>query len=89
MASYIIIVNLAAFSAMGIDKRAARRRSRRISEKRLFLFPLLGGGLGGTAGMFFFRHKTRHWYFRLGFPALLAVQALAALWLWQRLPAAG
>ena len=36
----------------------------------------LFGGLGGTLGMFLLRHKTKHWYFRLGFPALLAVQVV-------------
>ena len=34
------------------------------------------GGLGGTLGMFRFRHKTQHWYFRLGFPALLVLQVI-------------
>ncbi len=34
----------------------------------------LFGGLGGTLGMNAFRHKTKHWYFKYGFPALLVVQ---------------
>ena len=37
---------------------------------------VLFGSLGGTLGMFCFHHKTKHWYFRYGFPILLVVQLL-------------
>lgn len=30
-------------------------------------------------GMSFFRHKTKHWSFRLGMPAILAVQIVLLL----------
>lgn len=76
---YILLgINVLAFLLMGIDKRRARRHLWRIPEKTLFLVVLLGGGIGGTLGMFFFRHKTKHWYFRLGFPAI-AILEYAAL----------
>ena len=52
-----------------------------MSEKALFLPVLLGGGLGGTLGMRVFHHKTRHWYFRFGFPLLLVLQLAALLFL--------
>ena len=32
-------------------------------------------------GMFYFRHKTRHWYFVVGMPLILAVQIAVAVWL--------
>ena len=32
------------------------------------------GGIGGIAGMYVFRHKTRKWYFKIGFPAILIMQ---------------
>ena len=70
----LIVMNLLAFALMGIDKMKARRGSWRIPEKTLFLVTALFGGLGGTLGMKVFRHKTKHWYFKWGFPALLAVQ---------------
>ena len=54
---------------------------RRIPEKTLFLFVLLGGGIGGTAGMFVFRHKTKHWYFKLGFPAITVLEYAGLVWL--------
>lgn len=72
---YILLgINVLAFLLMGIDKRRARRHLWRIPEKTLFLVVLLGGGIGGTLGMFFFRHKTKHWYFRLGFPAIAILE---------------
>ena len=70
---YLLAANLAAFALMGADKGRARRGSWRLSEKALFLFPVLGGALGGLLGMRVFHHKTRRWYFRWGFSALLVV----------------
>ena len=82
LALYLLGVNLAAFFAMGWDKhRSKQPGKRRIPEKRLFLLSLLGGALGGTAGMLLFHHKTRHWYFRWGFPAILALEVGLGLWL--------
>lgn len=70
----LVIMNVIAFVLMAEDKKRARKGAWRIPEKTLFLATALFGGLGGTMGMFMLRHKTKHWYFRLGFPALLAVQ---------------
>lgn len=78
---YLLVVNLTAFILMGVDKRRAKREAWRISEKTLFLFPVLGGALGGFCGMRTFHHKTKHWYFRFGFPALLVLQLALAGWL--------
>lgn len=72
----IAVMNVIAFALMGIDKMKAKAGKWRIKEATLFLFTALFGGLGGTAGMLFFRHKTKHWYFKLGFPALLVVQVV-------------
>ncbi len=70
----IALMSLVSFAAMGVDKRAARQGARRIPEKRLFLFAALGGALGALFGMYLFHHKTRHWYFVLGFWALFLLQ---------------
>ncbi len=64
---------------MGIDKYRAVHDLWRISEPALFLFPLLGGGVGGFLGMLLFHHKTRKWQFAWGFPLLAIVQLLALL----------
>ena len=80
---YLLTVNLAAFALMGADKGQARRGGWRLSEKALFLFPVLGGALGGLLGMRAFHHKTRRWYFRWGFSALLVVwSVLLGLLVW-------
>ena len=74
---YLLIAsNLIAFALMGIDKHKAKHSLRRIPEKVLFLFPVLFGAMGGTLGMYVFRHKTRHWYFEVFFPALVVVQVV-------------
>lgn len=80
-ALFVIAMNIAAFVLMGEDKRRARAGEWRISEKVLFLVTALFGGLGGTLGMLVYRHKTKHWYFRRGFPALLAIQIVLLLFL--------
>ncbi|MBQ7304791.1 MAG: DUF1294 domain-containing protein [Clostridia bacterium] len=72
----IAVMNVLAFALMGIDKHRAKAGKWRIKEATLFLVTGLFGGLGGTLGMFAFRHKTKHWYFKLGFPTLLVVQIL-------------
>lgn len=71
---WLALMSLVGFCAMGLDKRAARRGAHRTPEKRLFLFALLGGAAGALAGMYVFHHKTRHWYFVVGFWALTLLQ---------------
>lgn len=71
----IVAMNVLSFSLMGVDKCRAQQGRWRIRESTLFLSAALFGALGGTLGMRYFHHKTKHWYFRWGFPALLVVQA--------------
>lgn len=73
---YLLLINLAGFVMMGIDKNRAKRGAWRIPEKTLFTCALLGGSLGTTLGMSTFRHKTRHWYFKYGMPLILVVQVV-------------
>ena len=79
---YLLLINGVGFLLMGIDKRRAKRCAWRISEKSLFLPPLLGGTVGAILGMRVFHHKTKHWYFRYGLPALLVLQLALAGWLY-------
>lgn len=71
---YLVIINLIAFLTFGADKRRARRDKRRVRESTLFLLAVLGGSIGALLGMYVFRHKTRHWYFCVGIPAILILQ---------------
>ena len=80
----LLALNILSFFLMGHDKQCARKNRRRIPEKTLFLSAILFGALGGTLGMFIFRHKTRHWYFRVFFSLLLFLQAGILGWLWSR-----
>ena len=81
MLYYLAAINLAAFFLMWLDKRRARRKgARRGRERTLFLSALLGGSVGAIAGMRLFRHKTKHWYFVWGMPAILILQLVLA-WL--------
>ena len=75
---YLIAINIVAFLLYGIDKWKAKRDAYRISEKTLLTVAILGGSIGAICGMRYFRHKTRHWYFRYGLPLILAVQVI--LW---------
>ncbi len=50
-------------------------------ERTLFLLALAGGSPGVWAGMYLFRHKTRHGRFVAGIPAILLAQAACLYWL--------
>ena len=39
------------------------------------------GGAGGCLGMWTFHHKTKHWYFRFGFPLITLGELAGVLWL--------
>ncbi|WP_406655761.1 DUF1294 domain-containing protein [Methanolobus sp. ZRKC2] len=73
---YLLLVNIVAFSLMGIDKRKAKKKERRIPEKTLFIWAIIGGSIGSIIGMYFFRHKTRHPTFKIGLPFILLLQVL-------------
>lgn len=71
---YLIIMNIIGVSVMAIDKSKAKRGAWRIPEKVLFGVSVFGGSIGTWAGMYLFRHKTKHWYFVIGMPFILIVQ---------------
>lgn len=81
LAVYLAAINLATFAVYGVDKRRVRRGEWRVPEKTLFLLPLLGGSVGALLGMRIFHHKTKHWYFVWGIPAILLAQLALAAWL--------
>lgn len=69
--NYLVIVNALGLAVMGLDKKKAIRNEWRIPEKTLFLISAIGGSIGTLVGMYLFRHKTKHWYFVVGMPAIL------------------
>lgn len=78
---YLLFMNLMGFALMGIDKYKAKKHLWRIPERTLFLASILGGSVGTLAGMYVFRHKTKHWYFVVGMPAVLIIQSGLYLYL--------
>lgn len=76
---YLVVINCTSFITMGVDKYKARKRTWRIPESTLFVLALIGGSIGSIMGMHLFHHKTRHWYFLYGMPAILIVQILLVL----------
>lgn len=76
---YLAVTNFISFIAMGVDKYKARKRAWRIPESTLFVLALIGGSIGSVAGMHLFHHKTRHWYFLYGMPAILIIQILIVI----------
>ena len=77
---YLLIINALSFLLMLADKRKAQQNLWRIPEKTLFTAALFGGSIGSILGMYLCRHKTRHWYFVLGMPAILIAQ-ITLVWL--------
>ena len=80
-AIYLVVMNVLGVAVMWSDKRRARLYRWRIPEKVLFGVSLLGGSAGTWAGMYLFRHKTKHWYFVVGMPLILVCQAALAIYL--------
>lgn len=78
---YLVVINILTFLAMWWDKHEAKVGDWRISEKALFILVLLGGGIGGILGMYVFRHKTKKWYFKFGFPIILIIEIILAVYL--------
>lgn len=76
---YLLAINLISFLAMYIDKKKAKRGSWRTKESTLFTLVLLGGGIGGIAGMYLFRHKTKKPGFVIGFPAILIIEIICVI----------
>jgi uncharacterized membrane protein YsdA (DUF1294 family) len=73
---YLLAVNSYALYVMYNDKKKSKKGYWRIPEDRLFIIALLFGSPGIFAGMKFFRHKTRHFKFVYGIPAIMVIQII-------------
>lgn len=76
---FVVLMNIVGFIVMGMDKHKAKKRLWRIPEKMFFWVAALGGAIGVYTGMLFFRHKTKHWYFMIGIPAILLSEVIITL----------
>ena len=75
----LVAMSIIAFILYGLDKGYAKKGARRIPERVLLGFSILGGGIGGALGMMLFRHKTKHWYFVVLNLLGIAIQIAAIL----------
>ena len=80
LVAYVLGLGLSTFLIYGYDKLRARRGGRRVPETALLALSLVGGALGGWAGMLVLRHKTRHTVFWVA-QALGTAVIAAAFWL--------
>lgn len=79
LTGYLILINAASFLLMLSDKQKARKKKWRIPEKVLIGSAVIGGSIGAIAGMYTFRHKTKHPKFTIGIPVILALQIVLAI----------
>ena len=84
LAFWVLFWSILDYVLMGVDKWKAKRERWRVPEKTFFLVAVLGGSLGAILGMYAFHHKTRHWYFKWGLPAILIAQIALGGWLYWR-----
>lgn len=76
---YFLTINIISFFAMYVDKRKAKKGSWRIKEKTLFILVALGGWIGGIAGVYVLRHKTKKSRFTIGFPAIIIIEIICII----------
>ena len=78
--TYLIAINILTFVIYGNDKRKARKNKWRTPESTLLMLALIGGAYGAWLGMRVFRHKTKHWKFRILVPLMAAVWTVLLVW---------
>lgn len=72
---YLWAINAMTLLAFGWDKLRARRRKRRIPERRLLWLAALGGSPGAVLGRWIFKHKTRKRQFFIWLYGIAGLQA--------------
>ena len=76
---YFVAVSVIGAVVCIYDKLAAPRGWRRVPERTLFFWALVGGGPGVYASMLLIRHKTLHRNFMLGIPAIMILQLVICM----------
>lgn len=77
----IFIMNIVGFVMMKVDKNRAIKHQYRISEGTLWLVAILFGAIGMTLGMKVYRHKTKHFQFKVGLPLLSIIEIVLLLYI--------
>ena len=79
-----VLIYLAAISLISVivtvhDKRAAKKRKRRVPERDLLLLSIFGGSVAMYMTMQLIRHKTKHAKFMIGIPVIMLLQLTAVI----------
>ena len=74
---YLIVVSVIAMIVTAADKAKAIKQKRRIRERTLFIWSILGGSVAMYLTMIGIRHKTKHKRFMIGIPLIIILQASA------------
>ena len=85
LTSILVWTSLASLITAGLfvwDKRAAEKDRRRISERTLLTWSLLGGWPGGLFASRLVRHKTQKRSFRIPFSLCIVLNVAIVGWLW-------
>ncbi len=82
--AYLAVMTIVGLIVMKADKTKAKKNKGRIKEATLFLISAIGGSLGTWAGMYLFRHKTKHWYFVVGMPLILILHIALLVFLFSK-----
>lgn len=77
----LLVINILTFLIYGLDKLLAKLHSWRVPEITLLFLAAIGGTVGAYLAMQCFRHKTLHWKFKLGVPALFILQVVVYFYL--------
>ena len=82
--AYLAVMTIVGLIILKADKTKAEKNKWRIKEATLFLVSAIGGSLGTWAGMYLFRHKTKHWYFVVGMPLILIAHIALLVFLFSK-----
>ena len=74
---HLALINLTAFIAYGIDKKAAVKGEWRVPEANLHTLEFLGGWIGAFIGQKIFHHKSKKKSYQAMFWLMLVLQGVA------------
>ena len=74
---HLVSINITTIFAYWVDKRAAIRKTWRVSENNLHTLEFLGGWSGAYLAQKMFRHKTKKKSYQTTFKLMIALEVLA------------
>ena len=84
LSSYLVIINIITMFVYGYDKYLAKKRKKRIKEKKLLFFSFLGGSAGAIMGTYIFSHKTSKLKFKIINILMLFIWIAFYIWIWRK-----